>query len=291
MRKPFIKSAVLALAACNLYLLASADSISDRITITMRGNGPDVVLIPGLASSAAVWDATAKRLEPHYRLHLVQVAGFAGSPSRDNARGKILQPTVDAIDLYIKTNHLKAPAVIGHSMGGFMGMMLAAQHPEDVGKLMIVDSLPFFSVLMGATDAASAEAPAAGMRDAIISGTQENYAQLEAQTMPTLVKSPTGRKLATQWAVASDKSVVARALYEVMTTDFRPKLSQIKAPVTLLYPWDAASGMPQTLVDATYQDNFAAVPDKKLIRIEGSAHFIMFDQPDKFAAQIDAFLK
>lgn len=291
MRKSFIKSLSTGLAVCNIYFLAAAGPAPDRFTVTGRGQGPDVVLIPGLASSAAVWDSTAKLLEGHYRLHLVQVAGFAGSPAGANAQGKVLQPTVDALDAYIKTNHLKSPAIIGHSMGGLMGMMLAAQHPEDVGKVMVVDSLPFFSVLMGATDATFAEGPAAAMRDGILNGSQDEYAKSEEQAMGTLVKSPEGRKLAVKWALASDKTVVARAMYDVMTTDFRGKLGQIKAPLTLLYPWDESSGMPQALVDGLYRGNFAPVPNKKIIRIDGSYHFIMFDQPEKFAAQVDAFVK
>jgi len=58
-----------------------------------------------------------------------------------------------------------------------------------------------------------------------------------------LVKSPEGYKLATKWAVASDKSVVARAMYED-TDHGRPLATdQIKAPVTMLYPWDSSSGL------------------------------------------------
>jgi len=270
---------------------ASADPVSDRITVTVRGHGPDVVLIPGLASSGAVWDATATRLEGHYRLHIVQVAGFAGSPPRANAQGPVLQPTVDAIDAYIKTNQLKAPMVIGHSIGGFMGLILADQHPEDVSRLMIVDSLPFFSVLMGANDAAGAAPFAAGMRDSLLNETQDAYAASETNALLSLVKSPAGRKAATAWAVASDKSVVARALYETMTTDLRSKLHEIKTPVTMLYPWDPLSGMPQSVFDGLYRDNFAALPNKTIVRIDGSFHFIMLDQPEAFAVQVDAFLK
>jgi pimeloyl-ACP methyl ester carboxylesterase len=133
---------------------AIADPVSDRITVTVRGQGPDVVLIPGLASSGAVWDATVSHLEGHYRLHIVQIAGFAGAPARANARGPVIQPTLEALDAYIKTNKLKSPKIIGHSLGGLMGMMLVLEHPEDGGKLMIVDSLPFFSALFGANDAA-----------------------------------------------------------------------------------------------------------------------------------------
>lgn len=270
---------------------AIAEPVSDRITVTVRGKGPDVVLIPGLASSSAVWDATVAHLEGRYRLHIVQVAGFAGSPPRANAKGPVTQPAVDAIDTYIKTNKLKAPMVIGHSLGGLMGMMLAVQHPEDTGRLMIVDSLPFFSVLMGAKDAAAAAPQAAAMRDSILNETQDAFAESEKGFLRSLVKSPEGLKSATKWAAASDKSVVARALYEDMTTDLRPKLHEIKTPVTVLYPWDSLTGMPQAAFDGLYRENFAALPNKKMVRIDGSFHFIMLDQPDAFAAQVDTFLK
>jgi pimeloyl-ACP methyl ester carboxylesterase len=80
-------------------------------------------------------------------------------------------------------------------------------------------------------------------------------------------------------------------MYEVLTTDLRPKLREIKTPVTMLYPWDSSTGMPQVMVEGLYQDNFAPLPNKTLVRIDNSFHFIMFDQPDAFAAQVDAFLK
>jgi pimeloyl-ACP methyl ester carboxylesterase len=238
-----------------------------------------------------VWEATAKHLEGRYRLHLVQVAGFAGLPARGNANGAIIQPTADAIKTYIETQKLKTPSVIGHSLGGVIGLLLGAQHPGDISKLMVVDALPFFSVLMGATDSTNAAPIAAGMRDQILNGTKEEFAESEKLFLRSLVKSPEGLQAAIDWAIASDKSVVARAFYEVMTTDLRSKLSGIKTPVTILYPWDASTGYPQTATDSLYQNNFAPIPNKKMFRVDGSLHFIMFDQPEVFARQVDAFLK
>jgi pimeloyl-ACP methyl ester carboxylesterase len=270
---------------------ASADLISDRITLTVRGKGPDVILIPGLTCSAAVWDATAAHLTGHYRLHIVQVDGFAGSPPRANAQGPVLQPTVDALDAYIKTNKLKSPSVIGHSLGGTMGMMLAIQHPEDVGRLMIVDSLPFSGLLFGANDVGSATPMAAKMREETLNESHEAYARAEKRFIRILVKSEEGRKLVTGWATASDKTVVARATYDDLTTDPRPQLGEIKAPVTILYPWDSTSSYSQDDTDGFYQQNYAALPNKKMVRIDGSYHFIMLDQPEAFFVQVDAFLK
>ena len=290
MRKSLFTTFLAGVIAMTIFA-AGADPISDRITVTKRGQGPDVILIPGLATSSAVWDATAAHLEGHYRLHLVQVAGFAGAPARANAQGPVIQPVVEALDAYIKTNKLKGTKVIGHSLGGLMALMLAQQHPEDVGSLMIVDSFPFGGVLMGASDVAGATPPAAAMRDSIIGETQDAYAEGEKNFLPSLVKSPAGLKSVTAWAIASDKSVVARAMYEDMTTDLRPKLAQIKTPVTMLYPWDASMGEARGAVEVMYQQNFTALPDKTLVCITNSYHFIMLDQPDAFTVQVDKFLK
>lgn len=270
---------------------ASADLISDRITVTVHGQGPDVVLIPGLTCPGAVWDTTVAHLEGHYRVHVVQIDGFAGAPAKANAQGPVVQPSLEALDAYIKANHLGAPKIIGHSLGGTMGMMLALQHPEDVGRLMIVDALPFSGMLFGATDLESAKTTAAKMRDNTLNESQADYAKGEERFIRILAKSPDARKLATAWAVASDKSVVARASYDDLTTDLRPKLGQIKTPVTIVYPWDATSGYTQPETDAFYQGNYAALPNQKMVRVDGAYHFIMLDQPEAFLAQVDVFLK
>jgi pimeloyl-ACP methyl ester carboxylesterase len=264
----------------------------DRITVTVTGKGPDVVLIPGLASSGAVWDATVQQLSAAHRVHVVQVAGFAGAPVGGNAEGPVVEPLVEAVDGYIKSAHLKAPAVIGHSMGGFTGLLLARRHPEDVSRLMIVDSLPFFPVLFSpAATVESVKPQAAAMRDATIALSPEAFASQQAMTLPRMIKSPEGQKLALDWSKASSQSVVGRAMYDLLTTDARGDLAAIKTPTTLLYPYDPATGAPTAMIDKIYADAYAALPGVNLKRIDDSRHFIMLDQPKAFADAVDVFLK
>ena len=120
-----------------------------RFTVVDQGTvgKPDVLMIPGMSSSRAVWDGEAKRLAPNYRLHLVQVNGFGGAPAGLNANGPILVPIVEELHAYIVANKMH-PVVVGHSMGGLITLMLAARHPDDVKKIVIVDALPFAAVLM-----------------------------------------------------------------------------------------------------------------------------------------------
>jgi pimeloyl-ACP methyl ester carboxylesterase len=272
--------------------VAVPSAAAPRFTVTVTGQGPDVILIPGLASSSAVWDDTVKQLQGRYRLHVIQVAGFAGAPVGANADGPVIQPTVDALDGYIKSARLKSPAVIGHSMGGLMGLMLARQHPEDLGKLMVVDSLPFFPMVFSPQATVETIKPqAAAMRDMAEKSTPEQWAAGETQTMVRLVKSPVGLKAATAAAIASDPSVTGRALYDDLTTDLRGEIAAIKTPTVMLYPWDEATGAPQAMFDALYTQAYAPMTSAQVKRIDGSFHFIMLDQPAAFAAEVERFLK
>lgn len=265
---------------------------ADRMTVTVTGKGPDVVLIPGLASSAAVWDGTVQQLSASHRVHIVQVAGFAGAPVAGNAEGPVVEPLVEAVDAYIKANKLKSPAVIGHSMGGFAGLLLAQRHPEDVGRLMIVDSLPLFPLLFSPTATAESIKPqAAAMRDATIAMSADVFANQQAMAAPRYVKSTEGQALMLAWSKASSQSVVGRAMYDLLTTDARPGLGGVKAPTILLYPFDPALGAPAKIIEKTYADAYADLPGVTLKRVDDSRHFIMLDQPKAFAEAVEAFLQ
>jgi pimeloyl-ACP methyl ester carboxylesterase len=250
-----------------------------------------VILIPGLGSSRDTYAAEVAHLSATHRLHLVQVAGFAGEPAGANAQGAIIAPFVEDLDQYIKAQHLDHPAVIGHSMGGLAGLMLAHAHPDDVGRLMVVVSLPFFSVLMDPNATAASVAPqAAAMRDRIAALDDATFTQMQAGGVARLVLTPANRPTVAAWTVASDRSVFARAMYEDMTTDVRGDLASIQTPITVLYAYDESMGAPQTALDGLYHNAYAAAPHVTLVRIDHSYHFIPLDQPAAFDTAVQSFL-
>lgn len=270
----------------------AASPAADRMTVTVVGQGPDVILIPGLASSGAVWDATVKQLSATHRVHVVQVAGFAGAPVAGNAEGAVVGPLVEAVDGYIKAKGLKSPAVIGHSLGGFTGLLLAERHPESIGRLMIVDSLPFFSLLFSPAATPDMVRPqAAQMRDATAAMSAEAFASQQAMGAPRFVKSAEGQKQVIAWGGASSPSVVGRAMYDLLVTDARGDLAKVKAPTTLLYAYDAGTGMSAAAADRLFVDAYAGLPGLTARRIDDARHFIMLDQPQAFAQAVADFLK
>src|SRR3546814_8855364 len=100
---------------------------SSRISVVVQGSGPDVVLIPGLTASRDMWQGTVPAM-PGYRYHLVQVAGFAGTPAGGNASGTVVAPVAAEIARYIDDANLRTPALISPYIGSTLALMIAARH-------------------------------------------------------------------------------------------------------------------------------------------------------------------
>ncbi len=269
------------LAAAALALLPTAAQAapfaSTRMTVEVRGSGPDVILIPGLSAGRNVWDGTVRAV-PGYRYHLVQVAGFAGTPVRGNARGPLVAPLAAEIVRYIRESRLRRPAIIGHSMGGTLAMMLAADHPRLVGRVMVVDMLP---------------APAA------LFGQNPNDAGAIARGIAGLTATESGRRLFSSFVNVfapptssfrtSDPALVGRTMNELAAMDLTGKLPGIRAPLTIVYA--SPSERLGAGVDRRYRRAYAGARNPRFVRIDGSGHMIMFDQPARLEEAIRAFLE
>jgi N-formylmaleamate deformylase len=257
---------------------AAAPFESTRISVAVTGSGPDVVLIPGLSASRGVWNGTVAAV-PGYRYHLVQVAGFAGVPAAGNATGNVAAPVADEIARYIAARHLVRPAIVGHSMGGSIAMMIGARHPEAAGRVMVVDMIPSPSRAFAVP--AAAVKPLAGLVGGEVAG---------ADRLRRDLKSLVGRFGNSDWMESrSDGAVVGRSLTELLSTDLTPELNRIRVPLTVVYACPKLSYACGPLSRA-YAAAYAKRPGTKLVRIERSGHTIMWDQPAAFQAAFRQFL-
>lgn len=268
---------------------------SDRFHV--RVDGPehpvgDVILIPGLSSSPHAWDLLTEELKGRYRVHRIHVQGFAGAPAEDNATGNVSAPVAEDLARYIAERGLNKPAVIGHSMGGTIGMMLAARHPDSVGKLMVVDMVPFMGAMFGPGMTAESVVPMADQIYAGMTGSsEEQYRQQAAASVTGMINTESLRAGPLEDTAKSDQAVSSAAFRELVVTDLRPEIGRITAPTRVLYVKFNDPRMTNEITDGVYQASFANLPGATLTRIDDSAHFIMLDQPARFAAEVNAFLE
>lgn len=265
------------------------------ISVQVQGSGTDIILIPGFASSYEVWADLASRLRLSHRLHLIQVAGFAGSPAVSNPDGRVVASTVEAIAEYIRSQRIESPVIIGHSLGGEVALMLGARHPDQVGRLMIVDAMPFYTLLFDPSATSETAAPHAAamrdaMRDAMLAATPEQAQAMQHASIARLAKTEAVRPGLVAAGLNSDRKTMADAMYELMVSDLRPELGHIKVPVEVVYAYDALFGVEASHVDAMFRNAYASTPNISFRRLDGSFHFIMLDQPELFASAVIKFL-
>jgi pimeloyl-ACP methyl ester carboxylesterase len=266
-----------------------------HISVIKQGSGPGVVFIPGLSSPRASWDEVTAGLARDHTVYLVQVNGFAGDSPGANLDPGILDGIVADLSGYLKSHRAGPVRLVGHSMGGLASLMFARAHPEQVERMMIVDALPYFPVLLargGPVPSPEQIAAIAGMmRDKVAAryGKPADGAAVKADVDGLAVNPASKLKLA-EWAAQADPRVTAELLYEDMATDLRPALPTLKMPITIVVPWtESPFGQERTL--AFYHGQYEAAPNVRFAPIAQSGHFVMLDQPQQFRAELDAFLR
>ncbi|NVE95266.1 alpha/beta fold hydrolase [Altererythrobacter lutimaris] len=252
------------------------------------GSGPDLILTPGLGSAPEVWDGVKDSLSENYTVHLVHVAGFAGRAAQGDPE-TILDNASAEIIAYMNCKGIETARYAGHSMGGFLGLKLAAEEPSRIDRLVIVDSLPFFPLIFSPQASVAAVVPQAdGMRTQILGQTDEQFAQSQQTGVRSLVQNADFHETVVGWSLASDRTTFANALHTLMTTDLRPELANVMAPTTVIAASNAFA--PRERVEALYAGAYDGLEGAQVAIVEDSFHFIMFDQPEAFASALEAAL-
>jgi pimeloyl-ACP methyl ester carboxylesterase len=265
-----------------------------HISVVTLGKGSPVVLVPGLASPRHVWDGVAAGLARTHRVYLVQVNGFAGDDPGANLQPGLLDGMVADLSAALAADRAGPVRFVGHSMGGLLALKFARAHPNQVDRLMIVDALPDFAVLLARggpmPGAAEIEKVAAQMRTATAARYGKSMtAETIASGVDSLALTPAARTRMRAWAARADARVAGQAIYEDMTTDLRPALSAIAAPITVVVPWTATGfGKDRTL--AFYAAQYAGAPHVRFVPIAEAGHFVMLDQPEAFRETLEAFV-
>ncbi|QIN79213.1 alpha/beta fold hydrolase [Rubrobacter marinus] len=106
------------------------------IRYRVSGGGPPVLLVHGWLSSGRVWERLANRLAQRFTVYSLDLSGFGESDKPISGYGVRYGSRL----LYAFCAHfgLTRAAVVGHDLGGAMAVKLAADHPDVVGRLVLV---------------------------------------------------------------------------------------------------------------------------------------------------------
>jgi pimeloyl-ACP methyl ester carboxylesterase len=247
------------------------------------GTGPVVIFLPGFTTPGDIWEENILRLDEEYTTITVSYAGFNGLPAIDMPWYETI---VSELKTYIEEENIAHFSLVGHSMGGMLAMELAAEFPERIDKLIIVDALPCMRALMMPgvpADAIQYESPynqqMLQQGDSAIAATAHMMAQnmtMNTEWIPKIA----------QWGIDADRETYVYGYTDLLKVDLRPALEKITAETIII----GATFPDRDLIMKNFQDQYANLSVKSIVLAPESRHFVMLDQPEWFQKQLNSFL-
>jgi pimeloyl-ACP methyl ester carboxylesterase len=239
------------------------------------GSGPPLVVLHGLFGSGSNWRGVARHLAASHTVHCVDLRNHGASPWADAmGYGEMADDVLQLCDRL----GLKAPAVMGHSMGGKTAMALALRHPRRVGRLIVVDIAP-----VSYTDTLTPFAEAMRGVNVVAAATRTEVQARLRQAVP-------------------DPAVVPFLMQNLVMQnhhfDWRLNLLGISASMPQLcsYPGELLGARfdgPVAVVAGEHSDYVARrdgaafrpmFPRTSVEVVEGAGHWVHADRPDAFLA-------
>jgi len=216
--------------------------------------GTPILLVHGLSGSSRWWYRNVAGLAEEHRVVIPDLIGFGRT-----RRPRLRLPTLDAVaEVFVgwmDALELERPHLVGHSMGGQMAIHLAANHPDRVDRLVLVDAAGIPRPL----------APAKLLRFAAEVAPLWRWG--DPRFLPVIARD----------ALRAGPWTIAQAIAHILRDDVRPLLPRIQAPTLIVW------GERDTLVPLSNSwDMRQAIPDSQLAVLRGASHNPMVDRPADF---------
>jgi pimeloyl-ACP methyl ester carboxylesterase len=253
-----------------------------------RDSAPPVVLLHGLTGHARTWDALARDLSTDFRVIALDQRGHGDS---DRAPGGDYRVATMASDVagFADALGLARFSLVGLSMGGRVGIAYAGGHVARIERLCIVDIGPEIHL----PGMERIRQMMAGSPERIES--EEQAVEFIRRANPRMAEAGLRERVRHGLRPRGDGGFewkYDRALRDMMrhggrreTVDLWEPLRRITAPALLVR--GAESDVLSVEVARRMID---ALPDGRLVEIEGAGHTVPADQPEAFSRAVRAFL-
>jgi len=102
------------------------------------GSGPSIVLLHGLGGSHVNWLSSGPLLARSARVVAIDLVAFGRTPPK--GRSSTIGANAELLRDFIDAEMGGSAIVIGNSMGGLVSLIAAAEYPEQIAGLVLLDS-------------------------------------------------------------------------------------------------------------------------------------------------------
>ncbi|MCV2486646.1 alpha/beta hydrolase [Flavobacterium sp. SH_e] len=251
--------------------------------VLKTGNGDQtIIFIPGFASSGDVWNETRATFENQFTCYTLTMAGFAGSKPQLNAS---FENWKTGIASYIKENKIEKPILIGHSMGGALALAIAADYPDLIGKIVVVDALPCLAAMTDPAFKSKENNDCSATVNQMTAMNETQFYDMQKQMMPRLLQDSSKLETVVSWSVKSDRTTFGQMYCDFFNVDLRERVAAIKCPSLILLESYFINLKP------TIEDQYKNLKKANFQYATNGFHFIMYDDTAWYLEQLSTFLK
>lgn len=255
------------------------NTLREPLAYERSGSGDPVVLLHGLGTNRAIWREAMPRLSRTRDVIAVDLLGFGESPRPSDPLR--LAALSDALDDLLDRLELPTVDLVGNSLGGWLALFFALEHPEQVRKVVAV--APAF--LFGLPEYLSADALAAGAGPKDMEA-MRTYLQRVWRDANRLTEDEVRRHLEDRLAARDEHSIgtIAASIKtgEDLLTD---RLPQIRTETLVVH------GKHDRVVSLEQSERVAREIEGAGLRLfEDSAHWPQLEEPDSFVQTVEEFL-
>jgi pimeloyl-ACP methyl ester carboxylesterase len=279
--KQFVKLSLLVFVSLLTYK-SSAQNKEKAFEVKVTGKGAaSIIFIPGFACAGDVWNDTKSKYENNFTCYTLTMAGFAGVPPQGTATFKERE---QAIAAFIKEHKIKKAVIVGHSMGGAWAMALAADYPELVSKIVVVDALPCLPAVYKTDFKVKEPNDCSAVINSMSSMNDADFYKMQKRSMGQLVADTSKIEMLATWSLKSDRNTFASLYCDFMNTDLREQVAKVKCPAMILLEPSFEEIKP------TINDQFSNMKTADIRYATSGLHFIMYDDKEWFEKQLNSFI-
>ncbi len=272
---------LLVLGIISSSLMANAQQ-AFRVTVT--GKGSPVLLFPGFGCTGEVFNEAVAALSKQYECHVFTFAGFGNVPAIEKPW---LPKIKDQVVAYVKDKKLNKPVIIGHSLGGTLGLWLAATEQTMFKKIIAVDALPCTGALMMPNFNAATMVYESPYSKQMLETDTATFRKQATQQVTYMMLNKDKQQQVINWMMQADRATYVYGYIDLLKLDLRNDIANIQVPVVIL----AATHPNKSMIEKTYNDQFAKLSNKVIHYADQSAHFVMYDQPEWFLTKLNENIK
>lgn len=241
-----------------------------------------IIFIPGLGCSGEVWDQTVEKFEKSYTCYTLTMAGFAGTQPQPEAN---LANWETQIVTYIRKNNIQKPILTGHSLGGGLALAIAADYPQLIEKIVIIDALPCLAALQNPAFKPKENNDCTPMINQFTAISDGQFEQMQKSNIAALVADTSAQQQVVKWTTQSDRKTFAGIFCDFLNTDLREKLKSIQCPALILLE------SPFTALKPPIEEQYKNLKGAQLQYSLKALHFIMFDDKEWYQNQLTSFIQ